>query len=136
MLPRQVYRCFFWPNGNRSSHWKKFLPWGNLVNKGKRVAPPLPKIKMFLIMAVEIITKEDLQQFRRQLLDDLREMLQPRQAAPAREVLRSAEVRRLLKISPATLQTLRISGTLPYVKIGGTLYYHLEDINKLLTGKE
>jgi len=87
------------------------------------------------IMSVEIITKEDLQIFRQQLLEDLRKMLQPKQPVPVREVLRSAEVRRLLKISPATLQTLRINGTLPYTKVGGSLYYRLDDINKLLSGK-
>ncbi|MBB6611803.1 helix-turn-helix domain-containing protein [Pontibacter sp. Tf4] len=87
-------------------------------------------------MAVEIITKEDLQQFRRELLEDFRQLLQSKQPDPVREVLRSAEVRRLLKISPATLQTLRINGTLPYTKVGGTLYYRMEDIHKLLAGKE
>ena len=42
------------------------------------------------------------------------------------------EVRKLLNISPGTLQTLRINGTLPYTKIGGTMYYNLKDIEKLL----
>jgi hypothetical protein len=83
-------------------------------------------------MAVEIITKEDLQVFRRQLLADLEQLLQKRQAPQApRSVLRSAEVRKLLKISPATLQTLRINGVLPFTKVGGTIYYRSEDIERL-----
>ena len=46
--------------------------------------------------------------------------------------LRSAEVRKLLKISPGTLQNLRIKGTLPYEKIGGTFYYAYADIVQLM----
>ncbi|TXK37690.1 helix-turn-helix domain-containing protein [Pontibacter qinzhouensis] len=84
-------------------------------------------------MSVEIITKEDLQLFRRQLLEDLQQLLSKKQHAPTqRQILKSAEVRRLLKIAPATLQTLRLNGTLPFTKIGGTLYYRYEDIEKLL----
>ncbi len=87
-------------------------------------------------MSVEIITKEDLQAFRRQLLEDLQELLLKKFAPPARQqVLKSADVRRLLQISPATLQNLRINGTLPYTRIGGSLYYRQEDINRLLEGK-
>ena len=87
-------------------------------------------------MSVEIITKEDLQYFRRQLLEDLRQLLSRRQPQAPKLVLKSAEVRKLLQISPATLQTLRINGTLPFTKIGGTIYYRSEDIERLLEGKE
>jgi len=90
-------------------------------------------------MSVEILTREDLQLFRRQLLEDLQQLLskqRPQVPAPTPgQVLKSAEVRRLLKISPATLQTLRINGTLPYTRIGGSLYYRYEDIEKLLETK-
>lgn len=87
-------------------------------------------------MSVELITKEDLHQFRRQLLEDLQLLLGKPQRQALLPVLKSAEVRRLLQISPSTLQTLRLNGTLPYVKVGGTLYYRTEDINRLLQGKE
>ncbi len=87
-------------------------------------------------MSVEIITKEDLQLFRRQLLEDLQQLLDKKQSGRAqKQVLKSAEVRRLLQISPATLQTLRVNGTLPYTKIGGTLYYRYEDLESLMEGK-
>ena len=84
-------------------------------------------------MSLEIITKEDLQLFRRQLLEDLQQLLSKKQPAQTqKQILKSAEVRKLLKISPATLQTLRINGTLPFSKIGGTIYYRYEDIEKLM----
>jgi len=81
-------------------------------------------------MAQEIITLQDLEAFRLQLLNDLKELLS-HQNQPNRQWLRSAEVRKLLQISHGTLQNLRINGTLPYKKIGGIIYYKLEDIDRI-----
>jgi len=47
--------------------------------------------------------------------------------------LKTPEVLRILKISPGTLQTLRLNGTIPYTKIGCSLYYDNQDITKILT---
>ncbi len=47
--------------------------------------------------------------------------------------LRSTEVRKLLGISPGTLQNLRINSTLPFTKIGGVIYYDSQDINEMLS---
>lgn len=82
-------------------------------------------------MAIEIITLEDLNEFRSLLLNDLKEMLlaKPEQT---KQWLKSNEVRKLLNISAGTLQTLRINGTITYTKIGGILYYSNADLNKLL----
>lgn len=83
-------------------------------------------------MAANIITLEDLQSFKQELLAEIRNMLSQRQTTPARKWLRSHEVRRLLSLSPGTLQNLRINGTLPFAKIGGVIYYDYEDIQKML----
>ena len=82
-------------------------------------------------MAIEVITREDLNEFRTLLLNDLKEIfkIQPHQN---KQWLKSKEVRNLLNISPGTLQTLRINKTLSYTKIGGILYYDNADIDKLL----
>lgn len=82
-------------------------------------------------MAVEIITREDLNEFRNQLLNDLKEIIlsKPHQT---KQWLKSNEVRKLLNISPGTLQNLRINGTLSYTKIGGINYYKYDDIVKML----
>jgi len=42
-------------------------------------------------------------------------------------------VKKLLGISPGTLQNLRINGTLPFTKIGGVILYDYEDIQKMLS---
>lgn len=82
-------------------------------------------------MAIEIVTKEDLNDFRTLLLDDIREIFQSKTEQP-KQWLKSAEVRKLLNISSGTLQTLRINKTLSYTRIGGTIYYLHKDIEKLL----
>ena len=86
-------------------------------------------------MAVEVITKEDLDQFRNQLLNDFKQLIQAN-PNPTKKWLRSNEVRLLLNISHGTLQNLRINGTLTYTKLGGTLYYDSDDIEKLLNNKK
>ena len=83
-----------------------------------------------LMMSVEIITKEDLFHFKQELLSELKLILTP--PAPVKPWLRSYEVRKLLNISSGTLQTLRINGTLRYSKMGGTMFYKMEDIQKAL----
>jgi hypothetical protein len=83
-------------------------------------------------MAIEVITKEDLQQFRMQLINDLRQLLVPQEAKLVKPWLRNSEVRKLLNISANTVQRLRISGKLPSSKVGGIHYYRYEDIEKLL----
>ena len=83
-------------------------------------------------MAVQIITQEDLTEFRLTLLQDLKELL-TNKSQPEKKWLKSKEVRALLNISPGTLQTLRINGTLTYTKVGGIIYYDQLDIEKLLS---
>jgi hypothetical protein len=83
------------------------------------------------VMSAEIITKEDLQAFREDLLNDIRSILGKKVEVP-KEWLKAAEVRRLLKISAGTLLTLRATGKLRYSKIGGTYYYHYQEIQSML----
>lgn len=85
-------------------------------------------------MAAEIITKEDLQEFGQQLLNQIKSLL-GRAIEEPRKWLKSYQVKNILKISDNTLQTLRDNGTIPFTKIGGILYYSIDDINKVLTGE-
>jgi hypothetical protein len=84
-------------------------------------------------MAAEIITKEDLSEFREKLLEDIKGILGKSTDEP-KKWLKSYQVKNLLKISPGTLQNLRINGTLRFTKIGGILYYKYEDIMQVLEG--
>ncbi len=88
-------------------------------------------------MATSIITPDDLEQFKWELLDQIKQILDKKVDKPIsqeekRVWIKSHQVQRLLGISPGTLQNLRINGTLPYTKVGGVLFYNKEDIEKIL----
>ena len=83
------------------------------------------------MMTNELLTREDLQQFRTQLLDELRDVLQQSKQS-TKQWLKSSEVRKMLGISHGTLQNLTITRSLPYTKFGGIMLYKYEDIEKIL----
>lgn len=82
-------------------------------------------------MLVEILTKEELNKFKSELIQEIKQTIKSDDAQP-KQWLRSSEVRALLKISSGTLQNLRIKGILPYEKLGGIFYYAYADIVQLL----
>ena len=81
-------------------------------------------------MNVELVTREDLRRLE-DLLKEIKQIVQSGQSQP-KKWLKSSEVRKMLNISPGTLQNLRINGTLRFTKMGSIMYYKLEDINKIL----
>ena len=83
-------------------------------------------------MSATIITTEDLREFKMELLDDIKQLLNCQSGQITKKWLKSHEVRKLLGISPGTLQNLRINGTLPYTKVGGILYYDYQEIMQVL----
>ena len=83
-------------------------------------------------MAIEVITREDLNEFRQLLIADLSTLLEIKPQQQQKKWLKSNEVRELLNISPGTLQNLRINGTLTYTKIGGIIFYESAHLDKLL----
>lgn len=89
------------------------------------------------MVTIEFITKEDLELFKQELFSELRRPGQKlHKTSEQKEWLKSYEVRKLLSISPGTLQSLRDNGTLKFNKVGGLMYYRYEDILKLLEGKQ
>lgn len=82
-------------------------------------------------MSAIIITLDDLQQFKHEILDEIKSLI-PGKSAAQKQWLKSSEVRELLKISPGTLQNLRVNGHLPYTKIGGTIFYAYEDVQNMI----
>ncbi len=83
-------------------------------------------------MPTSIITTDDLRDFKMELLDDIKNLLTQQASGTIKKYLKSAEVIDLLQISPGTLQNLRINGTLPYIKIGGLIYYDSTEIHKVM----
>ncbi len=83
-------------------------------------------------MEIEVVTKEDLQEFRMQLLNDIRQLMKPQETKLIKPWLKNSEVRKLLNISSNTIQRLRVNRKLRSSKVGGVYYYRYEDIEKLL----
>ena len=86
-------------------------------------------------MAAEIITKEDLVEFEDRLLDKIKKMMGQTTDQP-RKWLRSAQVRKMLNISPNTLTSLRVNGIIKFTRVGGIMYYNNDDINQMLAGNQ
>lgn len=82
-------------------------------------------------MSVEILTKDDLLQFKSELLDEIKKILSTNDGLE-KKWLKAGEVRQLLDISPNTLTQMRINGQLGFSKVGGIYYYSKFDIEKML----
>lgn len=83
----------------------------------------------------QLITLGDLESFKFSLVEEIKQLLQESSGQPARQWLKSTEVRKMLGISPGTLQNLRLNGTLPFTKIGGIVFYRYDDIARLLNSR-
>ncbi len=83
-------------------------------------------------MPTSIITTDDLREFKMELLEDIKQLIQKPIDSERKKYLKSAEVMELLQVSPGTLQNLRINGTLPYSKIGGIIFYDADEIHRII----
>ena len=84
------------------------------------------------IFAHQLITVDDLFDFKKQLVQELITALHAHPNFTQKKWMKSHEVRKLLKVSPGTLQTLKSSGILPYTKMGGVHFYDYQDIQNIL----
>ena len=103
-----------------------------LVNHRRHEYAVLPETNY---MATEIITKEDLQVFKEDLLREIKQII-GKNEQPTSEWLRSSQVRKMLNISPNTLQALRVSGKLNFNKVGSIFFYKVDEIRKLVEGEK
>lgn len=89
-------------------------------------------------MQIEILTKNDLNQFKTELLEELKVIISKAKptANQQKEWLKSYEVRKLLNISPGTLQSMRVNGIISYTKVGGIFFHSYADICNVLEGKK
>jgi len=83
-------------------------------------------------MPTQIITTDDLQELKNELLEEFKKLLGNTSSTEVKKYLKSAEIMKMLNVCPGTLQTLRINGTLPYIKIGGIIFYDVEEISKVM----
>jgi hypothetical protein len=81
-------------------------------------------------MEIDLITKQDLEAFKIELLNEIQEIIKPESK---KKWLTSKDVRELLSISASSLQNLRISGEIQGMKIGGKWYYNYSDLEQLFS---
>lgn len=95
-------------------------------------------IKTVQVMQINFLTKEDLQDFKQELLSEMKELLNKQQKAnpSQKKWLKSTEVKKLLGLSAGTILNLRVNGTLPYSKVGGIILYDYEEIMKIIQSKK
>ena len=85
-------------------------------------------------MNIELLTRQDFMCLKVELLNEIKQIIQPQHEQ--KEWLKSADVMKMLNCSPGTLQNLRINNTLPFTKMGGTIYYAYSDVMKVLNGNK
>jgi len=81
-------------------------------------------------MKIEVLTKQDLHDVKEEILNQLTSLLKGR--TDQKEWMKSADVRSMLNISSGTLQHLRVTGVLPFTKMGGSIFYAHSDVLKVL----
>lgn len=84
------------------------------------------------VTANQIVTLEDLERFKCELLMSIRTLFIQCTSSQSKKWLKTYEVKKILGVSNGTLQSLRSNGTIPFSKIGGTIYYDADEVNKVL----
>ncbi|HEY9257515.1 helix-turn-helix domain-containing protein [Chitinophaga sp.] len=82
--------------------------------------------------AVDIVTKEDLIAFKKELLQEIDALLSRNKQDEPKRWLKTFEVRKMLGLSAGTLQTMRNNGTLNFSMIGNLAYYDYNEIVALM----
>jgi Mn-dependent DtxR family transcriptional regulator len=100
-----------------------------LISKDS-ILPHNRKIKNF--MGATILTLEDLQDFKVEILQEIRNLLKDKTKIQKSKWIKSKELGEMLGVSPGTIMNLRIKGVLPYTKIGGVMFYEYNEILKII----
>lgn len=81
------------------------------------------------------VTKEDLRQFGMLLIGTIRNLIESGKPSGKSVVevewLKARVVRKMLDISPGSLQNLRVTGKIRFKKVMGSYYYNKQDLMQL-----
>lgn len=104
------------------------------MKRDHSIFPPPDKIRSN--PSNRLVVLSDLADFKLELLAEIKLLLKELSGQPNKRWVKTNELRKILDISPGTLQTLRNNGTFPFTKIGGVVYYDIEEIKKVLSPKK
>lgn len=82
-------------------------------------------------MKIAILSETEIEEFRKQLLQDLISLFS-REKEDDNRWIKTAEVKKILGCSINTIHNYKNAGILSYNKIGGTIYYDKERVYELL----
>lgn len=85
-------------------------------------------------MNEDLVTKQDLDQFRREILSDFLSVLKMENETQSK-ILRSKDVIKLLGISENRLYKMRCAHEIPFRKFGRLTFYKLEDIYAIINNQ-
>ena len=84
-----------------------------------------------------MVTKEDLRQFGLELLGNIGNLITQTKEGNSdvteQEWIKSKQVRKLMNMSPGSVQNLRVTEKVRFKKIVGSYYYNKADLLKLFT---
>lgn len=85
----------------------------------------------------EMITKEDLRQFSLELLNSIKILIMQKtelqNQVVEQEWIKSKQVRKIMDMSPGSVQNLRVTQKVRFKKVLGSYYYNKIDLLKLFT---
>lgn len=85
----------------------------------------------------EIITKEDLRHFSLELFNSIKILIMQKTEVQnqvvEQEWIKCKQVRKLMDMSPGSVQNLRVTQKLRFKKVLGSYYYNKTDLLKLFT---
>lgn len=85
-------------------------------------------------MKVNIVTAQDLEQFKQELLFEIASLISEIQPKSDKEWMSDKEVMEYLGIGRTTLYKLRVNGDLPFTKRKSKVYYLFSDVKGFLAG--
>ena len=78
----------------------------------------------------ELLTRKDLFEVEERISKKLDQL--KNQDYGTMKWLRTSDVSKMLGLSPSSIQSLRISGILPFSKVNGTLFYKPKDVEEMV----
>ncbi|MFC2080880.1 helix-turn-helix domain-containing protein [Bacteroidota bacterium] len=79
----------------------------------------------------ELLTRKDLYDLEAKIMDKLNKLSE--KDDNRKKWYRTADLIKILNLSASSIQSLRTSGTLPFSKVGGTLFYDPNDVKEMIT---
>ncbi len=74
-------------------------------------------------------------ELKREIIDEVKGLLKQGQIPNLKKWIKSVEVKKLLDVSHGKLQAMRDSKIISFTRIGGTIYYNLDDIERMMAEK-